>query len=78
MSKILVLTEKPSVAKDIARVLGCRKSGIRNDPTPDAAQSLELFSCRFYYDRAAADIRIYLGYSEDHTRALTGFGRVLL
>ena len=27
MSKILVLTEKPSVAKDIARVLGCRKSG---------------------------------------------------
>ena len=27
MSKTLVLTEKPSVAKDIARVLGCKKSG---------------------------------------------------
>ena len=27
MSKTLVLTEKPSVAKDIARVLGCRRSG---------------------------------------------------
>ncbi len=25
MGKILVLTEKPSVAKDIARVLGCRQ-----------------------------------------------------
>ncbi|MBR4765847.1 MAG: DNA topoisomerase 3, partial [Clostridia bacterium] len=27
MSKTLVLTEKPSVAKDIARVLGCKRSG---------------------------------------------------
>lgn len=27
MSKILVLAEKPSVGKDIARVLGCKKSG---------------------------------------------------
>ena len=27
MSKTLVLTEKPSVARDIARVLGCKKSG---------------------------------------------------
>ena len=27
MSKTLVLTEKPSVAKDIARVLGCKKNG---------------------------------------------------
>ncbi|MCQ2474950.1 MAG: DNA topoisomerase III [Clostridia bacterium] len=27
MAKTLVLTEKPSVAKDIARVLGCRKNG---------------------------------------------------
>ncbi|MBO5410562.1 MAG: DNA topoisomerase III [Clostridia bacterium] len=27
MAKTLVLTEKPSVAKDIARVLGCKKSG---------------------------------------------------
>lgn len=27
MSKILVLTEKPSVAKDIARVMGCKKNG---------------------------------------------------
>ncbi len=27
MSKILVLTEKPSVAKDLARVLGCRQNG---------------------------------------------------
>ena len=27
MSKTLVLTEKPSVAKDIARVLGCKRNG---------------------------------------------------
>ena len=27
MAKTLVLTEKPSVAKDIARVLGCKRSG---------------------------------------------------
>lgn len=27
LSKTLVLTEKPSVAKDIARVLGCKKNG---------------------------------------------------
>ncbi len=27
LGKILVLTEKPSVAKDIARVLGCRRNG---------------------------------------------------
>lgn len=27
MSKTLVLTEKPSVAKDIARVMGCKKNG---------------------------------------------------
>ena len=27
MSKILVLAEKPSVAAEIARVLGCRKKG---------------------------------------------------
>ena len=26
MSKILVLAEKPSVGKELARVLGCRKS----------------------------------------------------
>ena len=27
MAKTLVLTEKPSVAKDIARVLGCKRNG---------------------------------------------------
>ena len=27
MGKILVLAEKPSVGKEIARVLGCRKAG---------------------------------------------------
>ena len=27
MAKSLVLAEKPSVAKDIARVLGCRQNG---------------------------------------------------
>ena len=27
MAKTLVLTEKPSVARDIARVLGCRQNG---------------------------------------------------
>ena len=27
MAKTLVLTEKPSVARDIARVLGCKKNG---------------------------------------------------
>ena len=27
MSKTLVLAEKPSVGREIARVLGCRKSG---------------------------------------------------
>ena len=27
MSKIVVIAEKPSVGKDIARVLGCRKGG---------------------------------------------------
>lgn len=27
MSKILVIAEKPSVAKDIARVLGCKQKG---------------------------------------------------
>ena len=27
MAKTLVLTEKPSVARDIARVMGCKKNG---------------------------------------------------
>ena len=27
MAKILVLAEKPSVARELARVLGCKKSG---------------------------------------------------
>ena len=27
MSKILVLAEKPSVGRDLARVLGCNKNG---------------------------------------------------